>query len=84
MTCNSSNYFMVSLFVQFLSTYCLDKNLLVPCSLFYSAQLVNRNHTYSPSMKHLCSLHVLTIFNHFWILVIPKHNIKFDNALAQK
>ena len=38
-TCNSSNCFMVSSHVQFLSNYCIGKNLPVPC-LFYSPQIV--------------------------------------------
>ena len=28
-TCNSSNYFMISLLLQFLATNCIDKNFLV-------------------------------------------------------
>ena len=83
-TCSSSYIFMVSLLVQFLSTHCVDKKLLVPCSLFYSSQLMNRSCMDSLTMKHLYFLHVQTIYDHFWNSVIPKYKIKLRNALALK
>ena len=79
-THNSSNYFMVSLFVWFLSSHYIDKNLLVPCMLFYSSQLVNRNCI----INHLYFLHVPTTFNHFWNSVFPRYNIKLGHAFSLK
>ena len=67
-----------------LSTYCIQKDLLVLCLLFYSSQLVNRNCTNSLAMNHLYFLHVLTIFNHFWNSIIPRYDIKLGDALALK
>ena len=68
--CISSNYIIFSLFIRFLSTHSLDKNLLVPCLLFYFSQLVDTNCMHSITMTRLYFLHVPTIFNHFWNSVV--------------
>ena len=70
-THTSSNYIMVSLLVCFLSTHSQDKNLLVPCSMIYFSQLINRNCMHSLTMRHPYFLHAPTIFNQFWNSLIP-------------
>ena len=65
-TCNSSNYFMFSLRVQFLSTHCIDKNLPVPCFLFYSSQngieIAHTDWLWSICISYMSGQPCLTIF----------------------